>query len=83
MIKPAAFNFRDDHGHEVAFTAPYAERELERKQPLAQDEFEFLRAVTRATPKITLPAPSTMHFYRCTDFAEPGRYPDARRSSPT
>ena len=27
-IKPAAFNFRDDHGHEVAFTAPYAERKF-------------------------------------------------------
>ena len=39
-IKPAVFNFRDDHGHEVAFTAPYAERKLQRKQPLALDEFD-------------------------------------------
>ncbi len=23
-IKPASFKFRDDHGHEVEFTAPYA-----------------------------------------------------------
>jgi 5-methyltetrahydropteroyltriglutamate--homocysteine methyltransferase len=77
VIKPAAFNFRDDHGHEVAFTAPYAAHKLERTQPLAQDEFAFLRAVTTATPKITLPAPSTMHFYRCTDFADTAVYPDA------
>ena len=76
-IKPAVFNFRDDHGHEVAFTAPYAERKLQRTQPLALDEFEFLRGVTKATPKITLPAPSTMHFYRCTDFASREAY--ARR----
>ena len=75
-IKPAVFNFRDDHGHEVAFTAPYAERKLQRKQPLALDEFEFLRGVTKATPKITLPAPSTMHFYRCTDFASREAYAD-------
>ena len=24
IIKPAVFRFRDDHGHEVEFTAPYA-----------------------------------------------------------
>lgn len=76
-IKPAAFNFRDDQGHEVAFTAPYATRKLRRMQPLAQDEFDFLRGVTKATPKITLPAPSTMHFYRCTDFADPAAYVNA------
>src|SRR5262249_49871899 len=33
-------------------------------------------AATRATAKITLPAPSTMHFYRCSDFATPGAYRD-------
>ena len=76
-IRPAVFNFRDDHGHEVAFTAPYAERRLKRTQPLARDEFAFLRAATGATPKITLPAPSTMHFYRCTDFASSAAYTDA------
>jgi len=29
------------------------------------------------TPKITMPAPSTMHFYRCGDFADPAVYADA------
>ncbi len=76
-IRPAVFTFRDDHGHEIAFTAPYAARKLARTQPLALDEFAFLRAATTATPKITLPAPSTMHFYRCTDFADKAAYPDA------
>ena len=75
-IKPAVFNFRDDHGHEVAFTAPYAARKLKRSQPLALDEFAFLRTAAKAGPKITLPAPSTMHFYRCTDFAAASAYRD-------
>jgi len=75
-IKEAAFNFRDDHGHEVAFTAPYAQRRLKRIQPLALDEFTFLRAATKVTPKITIPAPSTMHFYRCNDFADNAAYAD-------
>jgi methionine synthase II (cobalamin-independent) len=74
VIKPAEFKFRDDHGHEVDFTGTYAVEKLRRLRPLALDEFEFLRQVTKATPKVTLPAPSTMHFYRCTDFADPASY---------
>lgn len=76
-IKPAVFKFRDDHGHEVDFTATYASSKLQRAQPLAVDEFEFTKSVVKsAIPKITLPAPSTMHFYRCTDYADPAVYQD-------
>jgi methionine synthase II (cobalamin-independent) len=78
-IRPAQFKFRDDAGHEVAFTAPYAVAPIRRAQPLALDEFVFLRAATRTTAKITLPAPSTMHFYRCGDFAAPAAYRDVDR----
>ena len=73
-IKTADFKFRDDQGHEVEFTAPYAHARLKRTQPLAVDEFRFLQQVARATPKITLPSPSTMHFFRCTDYADPAAY---------
>jgi len=76
VIKPALFVFRDDHGHKVEFTAPYAEEKLNRTKPLALDEFVFLRDIAKATPKITLPSPSTMHFYRCSDFARKGVYRD-------
>jgi 5-methyltetrahydropteroyltriglutamate--homocysteine methyltransferase len=75
-IRKAIFRFKDDHGHEVEFTAPHAARRIARTRPLALDEFEFLRDTTRVTPKITIPSPSTMHFYRCADFAERGAYPD-------
>jgi len=74
IIKPAELKFRDDHGHEADFTATYAAGKLRRSRPLALDEFLFLREVTKATPKITLPAPSTMHFYRSTDFADRAAY---------
>ena len=47
---------------------------IKRRQPLALDEYLFLRSVTKVTGKITLPAPSTMHFYRCTDFAAQSAY---------
>jgi 5-methyltetrahydropteroyltriglutamate--homocysteine methyltransferase len=81
-IRPAQFMFRDDHGHEVEFTAPYAKSRISRTQPLALDEFTFLRDTTKVTPKITLPAPSTMHFYRCTDFADRNIYPDVEKFAP-
>ena len=68
VIKPAVFKFRDDTGHEVAFTAPYAAGKLRRVRPLALDEYDFVNRSTTATVKITLPSPSTMHFYRCSDF---------------
>jgi 5-methyltetrahydropteroyltriglutamate--homocysteine methyltransferase len=75
-IKPAIFAFRDDAGHATQFTATYASGKLARTQVLATDEFQFLRQTTKVTAKITMPAPSTMHFYRCTDFADPAIYPD-------
>ena len=53
IIKPAIFKFRDDHGHEVDFTATYAEGKLRRSRELSVDEFSFLKsAVRKATPKI-------------------------------
>jgi 5-methyltetrahydropteroyltriglutamate--homocysteine methyltransferase len=80
-IRPAEFRFRDDQGRELEFTAPYAQGKLRRTRPLALDEFLFLREATGGvrglTPKVTLPAPSTMHFYRCRDYADPTAYPDA------
>jgi 5-methyltetrahydropteroyltriglutamate--homocysteine methyltransferase len=75
-IKPASFKFRNDAGHELEFTAPYAQNKIRRVRGLALDEFDFLRTVTKVTGKITLPAPSTMHFYRCNDFADRTIYPD-------
>jgi methionine synthase II (cobalamin-independent) len=76
-VRDARFKFRDEHGHEQSFTAPYVEGKLRRRRPIALDEFVFLHAAARATPKITLPSPSTMHFWRGQNYAEPGLYADA------
>jgi 5-methyltetrahydropteroyltriglutamate--homocysteine methyltransferase len=77
-IEPAVFTFRDALGQELAFTATYANARVRRTQPLASDEFEFLRDLTQRTAKITLPAPSTMHFYRVSDFADRSVYANAQ-----
>jgi 5-methyltetrahydropteroyltriglutamate--homocysteine methyltransferase len=78
-VRAALLKFRDDTGREVDFTAPYANGPLRRTHPLALDEFVFLHDVTRVTAKITLPAPSTMHFLRFGDFADRSVYADADR----
>jgi 5-methyltetrahydropteroyltriglutamate--homocysteine methyltransferase len=78
-VRAALLKFRDDHGHEVDFTAPYATAPLRRTHPLALDEFIFLRDAATATAKITLPAPSTMHFLRFADFADRSVYSDVDR----
>src|SRR6185503_14148237 len=76
VVREAVFNFHDDHGHEADFTAPFAEGRVSRRGPITLDEFEFVRGLTRAVPKITMPAPSTMHLYRFSDYAAPGLYRD-------
>ena len=40
-IKPASFKFRNDAGHEVEFTAPYAKAKIKRMRPLALDEYRI------------------------------------------
>jgi 5-methyltetrahydropteroyltriglutamate--homocysteine methyltransferase len=75
-VRAALLKFRDDHGQEVDFTAPYATALIRRRRALALDEFEFLRDATALTAKITLPAPSTMHFLRFSDFADRAAYAD-------
>ena len=77
-VKEAVFRFRDEGGHEAAFTAPHVTGRLRRVQPIALDEYEFVRDVSVRVPKITLPSPSTMHFYRGREYADPGIYPDPR-----
>jgi len=78
VVKPAVFTFHDDHGHASDFTAPYAEGKVSRGEPITLDEYRFVAPLTQCTPKVTMPAPSTMHFYRFTDWSAPGAYEDPR-----
>ena len=77
-VKDAVFRFHDEHGHESDFTAPYVTGKVGRAEPIALDEFEFIKQNTVLTGKVTMPAPSTMHFYRFTQYCDPGVYASAR-----
>src|SRR6185503_20119188 len=61
-VKAAMFTFHDAEGHESKFTAPYVGAKVSRTEPITLDEWGF------GNTKLTLPTPSTMHFYRFTDW---------------
>ena len=61
-VKDAVFTFHDAEGHEAKFTAPYVSGKVSLAEAIALDELGF------GNNKITMPAPSTMHFYRFTDW---------------
>jgi len=76
-VRNAVFRFHDAHGHESEFTAPYASGKVSRSAPITLDEFRFVKEHTARAPKITMPAPSTMHFYRFGDWGDRSVYRDA------
>jgi 5-methyltetrahydropteroyltriglutamate--homocysteine methyltransferase len=61
-VKDAIFTFHDAEGRESKFTAPYVSGKVSRAEPITGDEWGF------GNTKLTMPAPSTMHFYRFTDW---------------
>lgn len=77
-VKDAVFKFHDEHGHESDFTAPYVEAKVSRRSPITADEYGFVSKLTSRTAKITMPSPSTMHFYRFTDWGDGKVYSDAK-----
>jgi 5-methyltetrahydropteroyltriglutamate--homocysteine methyltransferase len=77
-IKDAQFTFHDDHGHETAFTAPYVMSRLKRKQSISLEELEAAKRFTNSVIKITMPAPSTMHYWRLGDWSAKGVYHDPK-----
>jgi methionine synthase II (cobalamin-independent) len=77
-VKQAVFTFHDEQGHQLDFTAPHVSGKVRRGRSIAVDEVAFVRGLTRAITKVTLPSPSTLHFWRGTQYAEPGVYETAR-----
>lgn len=77
-IRDASFRFRDDEGNETDFTAPYADAKIWRQRPITVDEYAFVKPLTTRMAKVTMPSPSTMHFYRLSDWADQRVYADAK-----
>ena len=62
-VGPAIFTFRDDHGHKQDFLSPQVTGKVRRARSISGGEFDFVKSVTKATPKITMPSPPSLHFW--------------------
>jgi 5-methyltetrahydropteroyltriglutamate--homocysteine methyltransferase len=75
-LEPAAFRFRDDNGGSYEWPTCFACARMRRRGTIAVDEQRRLAALTRRTPKMTLPAPSAFHFFRFHAPADRAIYAD-------
>lgn len=75
-VKPALFSFTDDAGKVVDYQTAWIEGKLRRRRGITTHEFEFLKANTSQRPKITIPAPSLVHFFRGDESVNRDVYPN-------
>jgi methionine synthase II (cobalamin-independent) len=75
-LEPSAFQFRDAEGGRYEWPTCYACERIQRRAPIAVHEHRRLAALTRRTPKMTLPAPSAFHFFRFQAPADRAVYPN-------
>jgi 5-methyltetrahydropteroyltriglutamate--homocysteine methyltransferase len=76
-VRPARFAFHDEHGATQPFQAAHAAGKLQRKRGISTAEYAFLAKIAqRATPKITLPSPSTFHFWQSPSAVTEAGYAD-------
>jgi methionine synthase II (cobalamin-independent) len=74
--KPTRFEFVEDGEAKVPVPVPYAEGPIRRTGGIATHELAFAQQVAHTPVKITMPAPSVIHFHRGPDCADPNVYPD-------
>lgn len=65
-----------DMGSFIMDAAPSTQGKLRRVSGIATEEFRFLRSVTSRVAKVTLPAPSFIHFFGGENAINRSAYPD-------
>ena len=73
-----AAKFRKDDGTEVGFRPPtmHVESKIRHATSIQGRDFDFLKAATRQTPKVCIPAPSMLHFRGGRKAISESAYPD-------
>ena len=72
----SSFEFQDADGNSYPFDTCYATSKIRRTRPIAAGEFDFVSHHTKRVPKVTMPAPSFMHFFRGAECADRKVYPN-------
>jgi 5-methyltetrahydropteroyltriglutamate--homocysteine methyltransferase len=63
-VGESLFKFHDERGSEQTFICPVCRGALKKVAPISTEEFKFLKSVAKGEPKVTMPSPSTFHFWR-------------------
>ena len=74
--KDTYFNFVEGEEASVSVPVPHAEAPIRRVRGIATSEFEGARRYATRPIKITLPAPSVIHFFRGPRRIDRDVYPD-------
>jgi 5-methyltetrahydropteroyltriglutamate--homocysteine methyltransferase len=72
----AEMSFRGAGGEPMRYRAAVVTGRLVRHRGIATEDFRFVRALTRRTPKVTLPSPSSQHYLRWRPGVSDRVYPD-------
>lgn len=72
----SSFTRQDDKDFKYVPAAVLTESKLSRPSDILVDDFAFLKASTRGTPKVTIPSPSRMHFHGGRRVVSTQVYPD-------
>jgi len=72
----AELAFTDQSGRPMKYRTDVITGRLRRARGIATDEFSFVRAHTRRTPKVTLPDPASQHHFRYRPGVSDVAYPD-------
>lgn len=70
------FEFRDAEGGRHGWRTCCATAPIRRVGGITTQEFECVRAHTDRLPKVTMPTPSILHFFRGKGCVDPAVYPD-------
>lgn len=74
--RDTSFAFMEDGEASLSVPVPHTVGPIRRVKGIATHELAFSRSVATRPVKVTLPAPSVIHFFRGPEGIDPGVYPD-------
>lgn len=74
--KATAFNFMKEGEAAISVPVPHVEAPIRRTKGICTHELAFVQKVAKAPAKITMPAPSVMHFFRGPEGIDRNVYAD-------
>ena len=74
--KDTEFNFMEEGEAAISVPVPHAEAPIRRVRGITTHELAFVQKVATVPAKITMPAPSVMHFFRGPQGIDRAVYPD-------